>query len=673
MMRSMALVLAAVLPSALQAGANEWSLLERIYGPPSLSVYTGNGRLTVGLDHRGRLSTCRWPAPSFHDQLSYSTAADAAGRGLVGVALGVSTEEGVSFLYEDRWRVSTRYATAKSHMIETVAQDTLSAARVRHTWMVDPERDVLALHVELEDFEHEPKLVLFANFTPCTRKLEGLAVADTSAFDDANDFAAFSSQAGRTYHFRPSAASSDDWRMAEDMVSAPTEQWPSRFKSGAWIGYTANNPIIARHVGSGDAAPEIVAKRFLAPGAGSPAAVGETYSIMSLEPRVNHERYEVEVFFAFGNSQEAVDAELDAARTASASSLLRDRTIRHHERWLSSATLPTTDPDTAALMQRALLLLNAATDKESGAVVRSPAVQPPLARDWLRHGAWVTLAYSLTGYRQLSEQRLRFYLDQVQREPRPGRPLGSLPASLYGDGTPASPDFVLDTQAVGWTLWSVRRYCERLDPAAGKAFVTSAWKELELAGDFIAGWTDGQNHPRHSFDPNQMHDARNRGDLVAAHAGLTAVMALAQNLGIEMPPSWQRQKAAFDVLLQSIFLTGDGDWPIDEPLPVSLGEIPNVDPADVERLLGGLLSARMAQLNSLDRFTAAAAFANAAVIFESLPERLAGLRPHVQSLLQRAVDVSQQGPDTAAAAMALAGAIIVLSGESNAATSQPAP
>ncbi|NIP90243.1 MAG: hypothetical protein GWO21_15340, partial [Gammaproteobacteria bacterium] len=58
-------------------------------------------------------------------------------------------------------------------------------------------------------------------------------------------------------------------------------------------------------------------------------------------------------------------------------------------------------------------------DKESGRVVRSPAVTPPMARDWPRYGAWIALARAASGDDIGARRSLARYLEGVRMDDRP--------------------------------------------------------------------------------------------------------------------------------------------------------------------------------------------------------------------------------------------------------------
>ena len=204
------------------ARAVEIEGLEKIYGPGDLAMVSGTGRLTVGVNARGQISLCKWPSPGYNDQISYrSRPVDSPDPEVVpghGLLWGIRMSGELVWMDDPRWDIAQRYDAPTNTIMVTEARWPESGIVVTHRVSVLPLRDVFLSELEVRGAASPPQVYWFANFTPCTRHLPELPVADW-LLDDLNDFAAFSDlDEGVVVHFRPQKPAHEDWERAERLT-----------------------------------------------------------------------------------------------------------------------------------------------------------------------------------------------------------------------------------------------------------------------------------------------------------------------------------------------------------------------------------------------------------------------------------------------------------------------
>lgn len=648
--------------------AGELETLERLYGPGDLVTVTGNGRLTVGANARGQVNLCRWPGPGANDHLSYQSVSK-EGPGLNhGLQWGLRMGEDLLWLTDEAWDLSQGYAHVATTVMKTEGRLRDSAVSVEQTLFVHPETDLLVVRLAVTGLEEPPAFYWFANFTPCTRRLPELPVADW-ALDGLNDFAAFALPESQTvYHFRPAAPGALDWERAERLADAPplASQWAS-FEDGVWVAYSSFETMAAQHCGSGDETPSKAVLRHLDRGQGRTGATGSCYSVVEIVPRKEGGAFVATVVAGFGKDLETAERILRGGLDTGYDALL-DSTVNHWYTWLLDAGVPPeTEFETITLMMRCLLTLATVTDRETGAMVRSPSTQPPLARDWVRHGMWMTYALDLAGYRAMAERHLLSYLDVVRTTGRRGGPRGSLPAARYAGGGDASPHAILDLRGAAWLLWSFSQHSTFLDAESRERFLNEVWEGVSLTADFVAEWADGRRgRPLHSFDPVRLRDTRSADLLVTSHLGLESAIGIAETLGKTPPEEWTRRKKQLDVLLRVRGLDEELTWGLEDPLPFSLGEILSEDDPRFERSV----RARLEALPGLRGHAAAKALCEVVMLWRRNPAKLAELEPYIGPALERALTAPRSGgadggrwpafPDALTAALCYISAFTVL-------------
>ncbi len=631
------------------ARAGEQSLIEARYGVDELVTISGSGMLTIGQDTRGRITVCRWPGPGFPDHLGVRHDAGAGAAVPNGLQWGVGIGDDLFWPGDMRLEATQEYDGLVGNIGKTTLRIMGTSAVIVQLTCVHPATGALVSHIKIEGADSPPSVYWSADISPCTRLLPGIPMAD-DRLDSLNDFAAFALEGERRVcHFRPSAPGAVEWERAAALLHLPRpslDQWTA-FNAGVWAVYTSFNPILAYACDTSNALP-----RTRPEAEGAPArlhAVGQTASWIRIEPSRRDGAYEASVVLAFGSSYEKANARVKATETRGAMNLLKD--VREYwAKYASESQIPeNAGAATALAATRALTTLRTLCDDSRGAIVRSPAVRPALARDWPRHGAWIAYALDLAGQHAEAKRHLMFYLDAIRTERTPGAPIGSIPASLYGDGTAASPDMVLDAEGTAWALWCIRRHGDFLESDARKKFFASAWERAALAAQFLVDWADSRRgFPERSFDPDLGHDGKPPALLFAVHQAMVCIAEMAAEIERPVPADWTRRMGQLDVLVRNLVLDESTEWGTDFPLPLLLGEwlsSKNLNPGVRARIEAGG-DERLRQLPSLGGHAAARALCEAVMLFRNDPGRLGQIREMLPDLLPRSVTVTDENGET---------------------------
>lgn len=672
-----------VLAAALHGRAEDIARLEEMYGPHDLAMVSGMGGLTVGVNARGRVSVCSWPSPGFNTQVSYRTySRDEPMLGVEpgdGLLWGIRFDGELVWMNDPRWIVQQNYAAPSNTIMITQARWPDSRIVVTQRVSVVHNADAFVSEIAVNGLPTQPEFYWYANFTPSTRHVPEIPGAYRT-FDGLDDFAAFTDRRnGRVVHFRPRAPGREDWAFARGIMESEDRHgyWPS-FRNGTWIVYQAGEGIRSAFCGSGSVSPSEAVGHLVDSRDGESSATGQCYSAVKVAPRKDGRRFVASIAVAFADNFEESTEILDTVMSSGTAALLR-ATAQFQDGLLTHATYPAADdPRIKTYLRRAVLTLRTATDLASGATVRSPADQPPLARDWPKHGAWMVYALDLSGSPVLAQRHLDFYLDAVRTRYARGKPIGSIASSLYTDGVEASPHLIVDDGAVAWLLWALNLHGDFLTGARRSSYFKSIWEGTELCADFLAGWKDRRRGaPLWAPDPITFRDNETRERLFAAKLGMDGALAIAKTIGHEAPRAWFDRQRQIDDLVRGILLERRTDWPVGEMLPMFLLEFGETDiqAADLAVTL------RLEALDTLSGYEAAKAFSDAAMLWRNEPRRLEELRGYAFLALRNALsdpivdgfpDLRRPAfPDALAAAHSIVAAHIVYGNPPSAQKSVP--
>jgi hypothetical protein len=549
---------------------------ETLFGPSDVAAIIGNGGLTVGINDYGRVSLCRWPSPSYSDQITYVT------RDASLPALGIAPEHGCMWAIrlEDRtlWLTGAPWTRVPGgeHPEDPVLEirTTTPGGEITAVQRVAvlPGADLLALHLSISGPATPPTVFWYQNITPCTRIIPEWPVADW-AFDAANDFAAFVDDE-RIVHFRPESPTFVEWEEAERLNgrdSTPRE-WLA-FDKGVYA-VTASpqgfDTATCSQTGGGDAWHQVDAGALI----GTRAAWGQCQSAAAVKTTESDGVFEATILIAFGpdyaRATETLERYLDRPFEQLAS-----ETRQYWQDWLETMRLPASpDPHNRSLAQRALLTIGMCRDKTSGAIVRSPETQPPLCLDWPRNGVWISEAFTAAGRDDLARTLTSFHAKTQRLSGSEVRAYGSLPAACYANGVEGVPHVIRDLDATAWFLWETARRALGEERDVRESF----WRELHpaitRAADFLIYWTDERtSKPLHAFSPGLMRDAQTLEQLVTTFLGINAAVAVAEGTGLPVPEEWRVRQGELRTLVEFACFNEEGDVRLDVPRAFMFAEV----------------------------------------------------------------------------------------------------
>ncbi len=553
--------------------------METWYGPADATVSLGNGRLSVALNGFGRITAAQWPRPGWRDHIDYFTVASDAGPRSLSPDMGAmwAMRPGIksAWLTGAPWRLRNQaYIYPTDAIVETRCAlrhgtESLQTAFVHHSM------DLLVLQVALEKMAARPRLFWFQNFAPCSRTLPELPIAGW-ALDGANDFAVFwDGPRRRLLHFRPTRPSLAMCARAKGLAekNAPADAWAalaneSRTGDGSvWIGTASPNEVLAWQCGQSGNESSPYAQVSRGALAGDAAAAGQVEAALELRAEEVADRYVATIFVAFGAAPHAVHAILDEALGAGVGAM-RAGTIRHWESWYKDRPGTPWVAQEGGLQRQALLSIKRSTDRESGAIVRAPVVQPPLGLAWPRAGAWLSLALDMAGFREMAEKNSLFYARHYRREDEPRTPAGSFPVALNANGDEAAPRFLLDSGATAWALSMFWRHAAFVEAgAARRAYLEAVWPAVRAGGAFLATWRYAPTgEPFPAYDASALRDLQNLTQLVETHMGLAAALRIARALAREQPAAWTQAYEAMEAHIRFRFVNNPDAGLVLDPL-----------------------------------------------------------------------------------------------------------
>ena len=128
--------------------------------PPDVSAISGNGALTAGVNPFGRVSLCRWPSPSYFNQVSYSTISSnlpmKGVRPQDGLQWGFRSADKTMWLREAPWNATQHYAGDASTVIETIVSLPDESSRITqrmfaHGTLRQPQREMLPFRKSVQE------------------------------------------------------------------------------------------------------------------------------------------------------------------------------------------------------------------------------------------------------------------------------------------------------------------------------------------------------------------------------------------------------------------------------------------------------------------------------------------------------------------------------------------
>lgn len=576
------------------AASSDYGLLEALSGPADTTSIVGNGTLTLGFSESGVVSVFRFSGPCAPNQVEYRGGAPGSDGG----GFGFVAAEGV------RWLNARNIRLKESAAVLLLQLDGADVTAFVHSTL-----NVAALRVQTADDTSASAVLWRSDFSPCPRVMPGVPGSER-IFPARADLLAFHEN-GTVYHVRISEVSSATWESAEEFAAGGQEPNWFRKGSGVWIAYSTADGI-ARALCAADAESTALLN-------GS-RAVGACKSIAELP--LDSSRAAT-LFIAAGETKPEAEAALKTAIDTGFDALLAETEAAWEARLAEATNPPIAEDAVKNLYRRALRQVLLTADPKSGAVARAATAQPPLSIDVPRLGAWSTLALDLANMRNEAERHALFYAQQARTSGAEGVPAGSVPAALFGDGTPAVPDAVLDLHAAAWTLWSLWQHDAFVPDVERDEYRKNALSSAERIAEYVSGQVRmAHNTPVFSFNPAVLRDTADVETLGVALAGLRSAASLVRAAGSDNPHWYERVRELEDILRFRV-LDATGNFLIDDPLVLWPAELV----AAGDPRWNAAVEAAVARIRSEPGPNSLKTLARAAMLLRDQKEQLRKLEP----------------------------------------------
>lgn len=433
-----------------------------IFGPTACNAQSGNGGLSVALNRAGTVTVCRWPRPSFYDQVKHrATDRDAPRMGAApnaGAFLGLAVDvgDGPETRWLRDWDHEQEYPDPHSDVVATTYRHDVLGLSVTVRDVVAPDDDVLVRDVHVEAEETSPvedaSLVAFENWNLVVSKEERNPVQDWCHEGENTDAAHYRPDADAVVHTKEGVDESTG-----DPASVALAMGFAGESAGHQVGGDAHEPAAAADDDRRQDAFEDAADGRLR---GNDRYEGHTTGAL---------RRPLDLTSGAATATVLVTAAPAADPALSLLADYRDRdpdAVRADKRaWfddlVGDAPMPACDdPAVRTAARRALVTVVTNFDSDSGAMVASIATQSPYNLDWPRDGAYFNHVLDMLGLHDWVATHNRWYAD-LQRgpdDPPPAGldiPVGSWAMNYYADGTVGGPiPWEIDETALAaWTLY----------------------------------------------------------------------------------------------------------------------------------------------------------------------------------------------------------------------------
>jgi glucoamylase len=229
------------------------------------------------------------------------------------------------------------------------------------------------------------------------------------------------------------------------------------------------------------------------------------------------------VALAFGASSREAVARLDAALQQNFDALVTSR-VRYDAARLARAQRPAVQvPDVATLYRRSLLVLELLSDRDTGAVIAAPELDPEFEHSggygfvWGRDLAFIVLAFLAAGRDDLAKRALRWL-------PTAQEPEGLWLQRHWTDGSLAPSWCRHQLDETGAILFAYEAAWQQL---RDKALDADLWPSAKRAADFLLGTIEDDGLPVATADLWEEREGRHAFTAAAVYGGLRAAAALA--------------------------------------------------------------------------------------------------------------------------------------------------
>jgi len=432
---------------------------------------TGDGRLTAGIDERGRLTYLRWPSPEGWEHVGYGEGDGQ--RAAPGAGWLVRAEESWGSLGAEGWSIKSDYTTPESLVVSTQFTGLDGGRSAVQKLLVWPGEDVVGVQLRLTGFPADTRIAWYEDFAPSTHNVTGGSHLERPVRPE-RDFAAWYDATRTTLvHFRPQQPGRAQWAQAHDRRDAePSDGGWDEFGTGVYLSFVSPNQVLGVAVGRSDAP---------LPDAGARHAVGPVHARLELAPEPRGDELVAEVFIGFGSTSAEARVRAMAALHAEWPAVLM-AAERTGSDWLRGARGIVSD----ASFHRNVLNLLLCVDRASGAVRYEPSSGPAGAVARVFDSVWASAALDSLGYTDGAARALQVHLDSARLEFSDGQPAGSLPAAIYCTGEAARFDGTADPASAAWLLAGCWRHAISLPEDGVGAYLESVTPVLAACAEYLA-------------------------------------------------------------------------------------------------------------------------------------------------------------------------------------------
>jgi len=259
------------------------------------------------------------------------------------------------------------------------------------------------------------------------------------------------------------------------------------------------------------------------------------------------------IALAFGASSREAVARLEAALQQDFDSLVTSR-VRHDAARIAGAEQPGVQlPDVSALYRRTLLVFDLLSDRDSGAVIAAPELDPEFERSggygfvWGRDLAFIVLAFLAAGRHDLARRALRWL-------PRAQEPEGLWLQRHWTDGSLAPSWCRHQLDETGAILFAYEAAWRELND---RKLDAELWPSTLRAADFLLGTIDDDGIPCATADLWEEREGRHAFTAAAIHGGLRAAASFARR---HEPGLAEQYETAAETIREAIERELWSDW-----------------------------------------------------------------------------------------------------------------
>jgi glucoamylase len=251
------------------------------------------------------------------------------------------------------------------------------------------------------------------------------------------------------------------------------------------------------------------------------------------------------VALAFGGSSREAVARLDAALQQDFDALVTSR-VRYDAARLDRAERPSVQiPDVAPLYRRSLLALELLSDRDTGAVIAAPELDPEFEHSggygfvWGRDLAFIVLAFLAAGRDDLAKRALRWL-------PGAQEPEGLWLQRHWTDGSLAPSWCRHQLDETGAILFAYEAAWRQL---RDETLDLDLWPSARRAADFLLGTIEADGLPVATADLWEEREGRHAFTAAAVYGGLRAAAAMSRR---HEPLLAEGYEAAAEVVREAI-------------------------------------------------------------------------------------------------------------------------